>query len=361
MDLVELQTLARKIKDQRHLAVTEEATKTAFVMPLIRLLGYDPNDLTQVRPEQVADVGIKKGEKVDFAILIDDVPILLVEVKKCEDALTHGRHDTQISRYFTNSPAPFAALTNGVVYRFFTDLDAQNKLDTKPFLELDISAPSDETVEGFGRFTPESFDAPDLRSTAERMRDRLRVREFLARQQDTPDDDLVKLLLRHARPHVKRITAPLLEEFRETTREAFRDYVREYAQERIRVGFDSQEVAPAAAAEASSPVSGTGPRLWRYKGASFREKSWASLYVAVLSHLYEHHGKASFYKNLRPLIEGRTLGHIGTTAEDAGGRPKPLLGGWWINVNHPAAQIRRHIRLACDAAAIEFGRDLRIE
>ena len=240
MDLVELQTLARKIKDQRHLAVTEEATKTAFVMPLIRLLGYDPNDLTQVRPEQVADVGIKKGEKVDFAILIDDVPILLVEVKKCEDALTHGRHDTQISRYFTNSPAPFAALTNGVVYRFFTDLDAQNKLDTKPFLELDISAPSDETVEGFGRFTPESFDAPDLRSTAERMRDRLRVREFLARQQDTPDDDLVKLLLRHARPHVKRITAPLLEEFRETTREAFRDYVREYAQERIRVGFDSQ-------------------------------------------------------------------------------------------------------------------------
>lgn len=79
MDLLDrLQDLAAKIRKQRDLIQTEEAAKNAFVMPFISALGYDVFNPSEVMPELVADVGTKKGEKVDYALFRDD-QILLAE------------------------------------------------------------------------------------------------------------------------------------------------------------------------------------------------------------------------------------------------------------------------------------------
>ena len=69
MDLIDkLNQLASKIVKQKSMILTEEATKTAFIMPFIAALGYDVFDAAEVIPEYTADIGIKKGEKVDYAI-----------------------------------------------------------------------------------------------------------------------------------------------------------------------------------------------------------------------------------------------------------------------------------------------------
>lgn len=48
-------------------------------MPFISALGYDVFNPTEVIPEFTADVGTKKGEKVDYAIKKDDKIIILIE------------------------------------------------------------------------------------------------------------------------------------------------------------------------------------------------------------------------------------------------------------------------------------------
>ena len=84
MDLIDkIKALSSKIEKQQGLIQTEEATKSAFVMPFISALGYDVFDPTEVVPEFTADVGIKKGEKVDYAIMRDKKAIILFECKKC--------------------------------------------------------------------------------------------------------------------------------------------------------------------------------------------------------------------------------------------------------------------------------------
>jgi hypothetical protein len=106
-----------KLKDQIQ---TEEATKTAFVMPFIQVLGYDVFNPLEVIPEMVCDIGTKKGEKIDYAITKDDQHIMLIECKHWKQVLS--LHDNQLLRYFHVSKAKFGILTNGLRYRFYTDL-----------------------------------------------------------------------------------------------------------------------------------------------------------------------------------------------------------------------------------------------
>ena len=122
-----------KLKDQIQ---TEEATKNAFIMPFFQALGYDIFNPLEFVPEFTADVGIKKGEKVDYAVVTDGKPQILIECKSVSERLT--KHDSQLFRYFGTTNSKFAILTNGKEYRFFTDLDEPNKMDSTPFLTVDI-------------------------------------------------------------------------------------------------------------------------------------------------------------------------------------------------------------------------------
>jgi hypothetical protein len=129
-----------KLKDQIQ---TEEATKNAFIMPFIQALGYDVFNPTEVVPEFISDIGLKKGEKIDYAIFKDGSPTILIECKHWAQNL--NIHDGQLLRYFHVSKAKFGLLTNGIVYRFYSDLVAANKMDEKPFLEFNINE------HGFGK------------------------------------------------------------------------------------------------------------------------------------------------------------------------------------------------------------------
>lgn len=158
MDLIDqLRTLASRIQSTKDIIQTEEATKNAMVMPFIQILGYNVFDPLEVTPELVADVGTKKGEKVDYAILKDGKPIILFECKKSGADLSIN-HDAQLFRYFHVTAARFGVLTNGLLYRFFTDLEQPNKMDDKPFFEFNILDFKDRDVEELKKFAKVAFD-----------------------------------------------------------------------------------------------------------------------------------------------------------------------------------------------------------
>lgn len=123
MDLIDqLKELGMRIRKIKDTIQTEEATKNALIIPFIQILGYNVFDPMEVTPELIADVGMKKGEKVDYAILMNGKPTMLFEYKRSGGDLNIS-HASQLFRYFHVTKARFGVLTNGISYQFFTDLE----------------------------------------------------------------------------------------------------------------------------------------------------------------------------------------------------------------------------------------------
>jgi hypothetical protein len=164
-----IKSLADRAPDLVSHLETEEATKNALVMPFIAALGYDVFNPQEVVPEFTADIGIKKGEKVDYAIKNDGRIAILVEAKKAGANLDEGSH-SQLLRYFTVTHARIAVLTNGTEFRFFSDLDEPNKMDGSPFLTLDLLSLREDLLPELSKLTKESYDLDEMLSRANEVK-----------------------------------------------------------------------------------------------------------------------------------------------------------------------------------------------
>lgn len=200
MEFIEkLNALAAKIRQQAAAIQTEEATKNAFVMPFIHsVLGYDVFDPTEVTPEYVCDVGTKKGEKIDYAILKNGEVQILVECKKIGEPL-NVNHAGQLFRYFHVTNARIAILTNGQIFKFFTDLDAPNKMDEKPFLELDLLEIDEHSVPELLKLTKSAFDLGSIINAVGELKYVSQIKKVIATQFSAPEDNFIKAIVRS--PH----------------------------------------------------------------------------------------------------------------------------------------------------------------
>ena len=160
-----IKQFSERILSLKDTITTEESTKMSLVVPLFQLLGYDVFNPNEFCPEYIADVGIKKGEKVDYAILENGQPNILVECKSCSEQL--DKHSSQLFRYFGTSPAKFGILTNGIIYRFYTDLEESNKMDLVPFLEIDMANLKDSSINELKKFCKDNFDKRSEEHTSE--------------------------------------------------------------------------------------------------------------------------------------------------------------------------------------------------
>lgn len=244
MDIAErAQALALKIRKHKADIETEEATKTAFVLPFIgNVLGYDVFNPTEVIPEFTADVGLKRGEKVDYAIAHEGQVQLLIEVKKINDSL-RIEHASQLHRYFTVTNARIAILTNGETYHFYTDLDAPNRMDAKPFLVLDF-ADIDETLwPELAKLTKESFDLDSVISAAGELKYIGQLKRLLAAQFKDPEHEWIRFLT--TRVYEGSFTQRVREQFAPLVRKATQQFLNEQVNDRLKNALgrsDSYEV-----------------------------------------------------------------------------------------------------------------------
>lgn len=241
MDLIDqLKALSSRIGATKDLVQTEEATKNAMVMPFIQALGYNVFDPTEVTPELCADVGLKKGEKVDYAILRNGKPIILFECKKSGGDLNIS-HAGQLFRYFHVTEARFGVLTNGLVYRFFTDLEKPNKMDEKPFFEFNILDFKDRDVEELKKFAKSLFDVDSILTTASDLKFTRTIQNRLAEWMNNPSEEFVRLVSADLLAG-KRFTPQVKDQFTLITRRAFDQLLGERINERLK-GAMTQEVS----------------------------------------------------------------------------------------------------------------------
>lgn len=242
MDLIDqLRNLSSRIAATRDMISTEEATKNAMIMPFIQTLGYNVFDPQEVTPELVADIGLKKGEKVDYAILKDGKPIMLFECKRSGGDL-NIKHAGQLFRYFHVTDARFGVLTNGLVYRFFTDLEQANKMDETPFFEFNILDFKERDVEELKKFAKAAFDVGSILNTATELKYMRVMQSKLAEWSVSPSDDLVRLLSADLIGNRKFIS-PLKDQFAALARRAFEQLISERINERLKVAMAPEVVA----------------------------------------------------------------------------------------------------------------------
>lgn len=230
----QLEKIARRIPEIEDNLETEEATKNALVLPFIQALGYDVFDPAEVVPEFTADVGIKRGEKVDYAILIDGDPAILFECKKCGASLEC--HSSQLFRYFTTTSARIAVLTDGVRYRLFTDLRKPNRMDDEPFLTLDIQNPKPHALGEVERLRKGGFDLEGLLTAAERLSVLGQLRSFIRAEIESPSDSMVRQFAE--RLHTGRMTQSILDSFRPLVQQAFQQTVGGQVEQRLRAALE---------------------------------------------------------------------------------------------------------------------------
>ena len=208
----------------------EEATKTSFVLPFIQMLGYDIFDPLEVVPEFTADVGTKKGEKVDFALMQEGVPVLLIEVKKAGAGLT-ADHISQLLRYFGVTDARVGILTDGLTYLFFSDLDQQNVMDPRPFFEFNMLDFTDLQVKELRRFTKEQFDKESIVDAARELKYTAQIKRLLAEELSEPSDKFVKFVI--GQVYEGRISSAVRKMFSDLTSAAFKQFVNDKINDRL--------------------------------------------------------------------------------------------------------------------------------
>jgi len=217
---------------------TEEATKNALVMPFIAALGYDVFNPKEVIPEFVADVGTKKGEKVDYAIKHDDEVILLIECKGEGTDLTKVQM-SQLYRYFSVTKARIAVLTNGIQYQFYSDLEKPNIMDNRPFLELDLKAPRKSLLKEVKKLAKEEWNLDQMLSTANELKYTSEIKKVLKAQHEQPSDEFVKFFFYQVNPGA-RYTSVAKEEFRPMVVKAFAEFISEKVSDRLESALESE-------------------------------------------------------------------------------------------------------------------------
>lgn len=216
----------------------EEQTKTSLIMPFFQLLGYDVFNVDEFVPEFTADVGMKKGEKVDYAIIKDGKPVILIEAKPYGTKLS--KYDDQLYRYFSVTSSKFAVLTNGTNYRFFTDLDKPNVMDADPFFDIDLLDCTDSQLNELHKFHSDNFEESEIISAAEELKYLGKIKSLLKQIFNEPTDEFVKFVLNQdIYAGVK--TSNVIEKYRPVVKRSLTSYINELVNTRIQSALQGEE------------------------------------------------------------------------------------------------------------------------
>ncbi len=244
----EIKLFGDKVEKLKNQIQTEEATKNAFIMPFIKVLGYDVFDPFEVIPEFIADIGIKKGEKVDYAILKEGQPSILIECKHWGESL--DPHNSQLFRYFHTTKAKFGLLSNGIIYRFYTDLVEPNKMDEKPFFEFNVTDIKDNQIEELKKFHKSYFNIESIQTTASELKYMTELKMLINVEFQNPSEGLVKLFAKQV--YKGMLTSKLVEQFGALTKKSIQQYINDLITERLKSALKKENEGEQSDAEKES-------------------------------------------------------------------------------------------------------------
>ncbi|HFC6347532.1 TPA: type I restriction endonuclease [Neisseria lactamica] len=244
---------AEHVKKVAHICTTEETTKQALILPLLDILGFSAFDPNKVRAEYQADFpGAKSGERVDYALFCNGVPVMFIEAKSYSENLSN--HCPQLSRYFNATPeVAICAITNGREWRFFTDLSNKNIMDSEPFLTVDITMLNENDVAQLYQFRHDKFQPDALRSLAEESIYLTAFTESITESLKEVDLDFVRYVA--GRANIQRqFTQRYLESIRHIVKQAVQNTVSSMIVSGLSAPKVQEEAAPVETGRQEDPT-----------------------------------------------------------------------------------------------------------
>ncbi len=226
-----IKNLAERAQKVKGSLGTEEATKNALVMPFIQVLGYDVFNPHEVVPEFVADIAGRKGEKVDYAIMQDGSPIIIIECKCCGSDL-NGEKCDQLHRYFVTLDSSIGILTDGIRYLFFSSGADGKKMDTRPFMEFNLEDMDLTLIPELRKLCKGKFDLKTTLDTVNELKFNRQIKLILEKQLETPSENIVDCFIKET--YDGRATARIKELFTGYVKRAFNEFVAEQIDARLK-------------------------------------------------------------------------------------------------------------------------------
>ncbi len=200
-------------------------------MPLINALGYNVFDTTEVCPEYIAATPGLKGEKVGYAIIINNEPSIIIECKWCGESLENPKHGSQLYKYFNATPAKFGVLTNGILYQFYTDIDKDNIMDETPFFEFNITNFNESSVNELKRFSKAIYNPDEMIDVAINLLYTREIKRLMAEQLTNPSPDFVKFFA--GQVYGGRMGSSVIAKFTELVKKSLKEYINDRITDRL--------------------------------------------------------------------------------------------------------------------------------
>ena len=344
---------------------TEEATKMSLILPFLeKVLGWNPYDPHQLVPEFAADIGTKRGEKVDFATMADDEPAILIEAKKYGTAL--GReHMNQLYRYFACTSAHFAILTDGIRYLFFADLDDQNRMDPQPFFTLNLFEIDASSIAPLQAFSRKEFNVEKNLELARDLRCIGEVGNLLRKVWAEPSDSFIKWIMGevHDGPRTKQVK----ERYKRTCKTALHAFLPRESDLPLK-DADSAPRKPRPK-PALKPKPGSTERVTRKRvPTTVTMGNWTETFKSFRSAIFgtwKHLDavRPGFMQTWADAPQGQ--GRNGPVVSmDSNAAPKnngPLecaSGTWLVPDKYGSERLANYLRLSCEANGLELGKDV---
>lgn len=354
---------------------SEEGTKVALINPYLEILGYDIRDPDVCSFEFESDIG-KAGEKVDYALMRDGRPSILIEAKAASVTLTNATTPRQLQRYFMSERANFAAFTNGVIWQWYRARGDSALLEDAPFLVHNTCLPRPQELDWLRSISGPEFDRAAALERAESANTASAILGWIDEMRHQPSDDLLKLIIKGK--NLGSASAKRLERARLTFVEAFQTYLDENAKRLFDAAKEQREEEPSPERDDNDrgrrfelgdgkPPLGTGfARAWRLPGGAWqREPNGRSVALAVIRYLASRdaRGRQRYYaeavdKYGFPLF---------SSEEKPGWRRIEESVDAWVQVNRSNRDQEQFLRRACtavqlsgDAAGMQLGRDVEV-
>jgi hypothetical protein len=183
-----------KLSDAIEMCTNEAQTRKFLIEPFFEILNYSSNDLI---PEFNADFGERVSQKIDYAIVLNKKDTILIEAKKQNSRLT-DKEAGQLNGYFNNTKnSKIAILTNGIEYRFYSDVLEPNVIDSKPFYIFNLSNYTDKDIDALIKFDKRYIVIKEIIHNAQECVFIESFEDALLKELCAPSKDLLKIIHRN--------------------------------------------------------------------------------------------------------------------------------------------------------------------
>ena len=224
-----LSLLQQQIHRFKSQVPNKEAAKLAFVLPFIECLGFNIRDPYEVKPGYSLNIDCTDSQRIDYCMIVNDAPAFLLA---CENpSLPLDIMKSPLYPCFSRIACKFAILTNGIEYHFYSDLEVDGILDSRPFFSVDLEGLSASQVEGLSRFQKDVFNPKEILVAVTNLKFRRDLKEALYQELVNPSEEFIFHILKSIK--IGRVTQKLIEAYRPDVKECIRETLEELVDDMI--------------------------------------------------------------------------------------------------------------------------------